>query len=89
MKTLAVWLALTTGAMAAVVDVDFDRLPMVPLQENAGTPNLFPMADCFGFNLEEATIDQMQDAMERGVLTSVNLVACYMTRTSQTEDYLK
>lgn len=62
---------------------------LVPLQENALTTELFPMADCHGFKLEEATIDQMQEAMEKGNLTSVKLVGCYLTRTFQTEEYIK
>ncbi|KAI5458739.1 amidase signature domain-containing protein [Mariannaea sp. PMI_226] len=61
---------------------------LLPLQENAGSDNLFPMDDCFGFKLHEATIDQMQAAMKAGRITSVQLVTCYMTRTFQTQNYL-
>ncbi|KAK5996538.1 Putative amidase [Cladobotryum mycophilum] len=73
--------------------IEIDRLfpltpSLIPLQENAGSDNLFPMGDCFGFNLHEATIDQMQEAMKSGRLTSVQLVSCYMTRTFQTQQYL-
>ncbi|KAK8070423.1 amidase [Apiospora hydei] len=45
------------------------------------------MPQCGGFQLEEATIDQMQAAMENGTLTSVQLVTCYMMRTYQTQEY--
>lgn len=62
---------------------------LIPLQENAGTENLFPMADCNGFKLEEATIDEMQEAMQTGRLTSVQLVTCYLVRTYQTQEYIK
>lgn len=62
---------------------------LIPLQENAGSEKLFPMPECFGFQLEEATIDEMQAAMKRGQLTSVQLVTCYMMRTFQTEEYSK
>ncbi|KAF6824070.1 amidase family protein [Colletotrichum plurivorum] len=61
---------------------------MFPLLEDAGTENLFPMPRCGGFELHEATIDEMQAAMEAGVLTSVQLVACYLRRTYQTQEYL-
>ncbi|KAF4984792.1 hypothetical protein FZEAL_83 [Fusarium zealandicum] len=61
---------------------------LIPLQENAGTEDLFPMGDCNGFKLEEATIDQMQKAMESGKLTSVQLVTCYLVRTYQTQEYI-
>ena len=60
-----------------------------PLEQNAGTPELFPMPLCNGFKLEEATIDQMQAAMNCGQLTSQQLVLCYMQRMYQTESYIK
>ena len=47
------------------------------------------MPRCGSFQLEEATIDQIQAAMGNGTLTSVQLVTCYMMRTYQTEDYAK
>ncbi|KAM3453402.1 hypothetical protein MY3296_003810 [Beauveria thailandica] len=62
--------------------------PLLPLQENANTTELFPMADCHGFKLEEATIDQMREAMENTNLTSLKLVGCYLTRIIQTQDYI-
>ncbi|KAH8179261.1 amidase domain-containing protein [Sarocladium implicatum] len=54
----------------------------------AGTEELFSMPDCWGFKLEEATIDEMQKAMEDGKLTSVQLVLCYMMRAHQTQQYI-
>lgn len=63
--------------------------PLLPLMKDAGTTELFPMADCFGFKLEEATIDDMQKAMGKGKLTSVQLVLCYMLRAQQTHNYIK
>jgi amidase len=62
---------------------------LFPLQLNNGTPELFPMPPCGSFNLEEATIDQMQQAMEDGTLTSQGLVLCYLQRTYQTQEYIK
>ncbi|KAF5022895.1 hypothetical protein F66182_5055 [Fusarium sp. NRRL 66182] len=61
---------------------------LLPLQENAGSEDLFPMAECNGFKLEEATLTEMQDAMLKGGLTSVQLVTCYLTRTYQTQEYI-
>ncbi|OHF02014.1 glutamyl-tRNA(Gln) amidotransferase subunit A [Colletotrichum orchidophilum] len=63
--------------------------PLFPLQQNENTTDLFPMPACAGtFKLEEATIDQMQKAMENGILTSQQLVMCYMQRTFQTQEYI-
>lgn len=51
--------------------------------------NLFPMPQCNGIKLEEATIDQLQEYMSQGKLTSVQLVMCYMQREFQTREYIK
>ncbi|KAK0614877.1 amidase [Bombardia bombarda] len=61
---------------------------LFPLQQNADSTKLFPMQKCGRFELEEATIDQMQAAMANGTLTSVQLVQCYMLRVQQTDDYI-
>jgi hypothetical protein len=53
------------------------------------SPELFPMPLCHGFLLEEATIDQMQHALSNTNLTSQQLVACYMRRIYQTDQYIK
>ncbi|KZL68111.1 amidase family protein (glutamyl-tRNA(Gln) amidotransferase subunit A) [Colletotrichum tofieldiae] len=63
--------------------------PLSPLQQNVNTTELFPMPVCGGtFKLEEATIDQMQKAMQDGIMTSQQLVICYMQRTFQTQEYV-
>lgn len=49
----------------------------------------FPMPDCNGVVLEEATIDELQDAMRGGQLTSVTIVMCYLQRIYQTDEYIK
>ncbi|KKY14243.1 putative amidase family protein [Diplodia seriata] len=54
-----------------------------------GTADVFPMQPCNGFTLEEATIDELQDALGSGVLTSVHLVLCYLQRIQQTDEYLR
>ena len=51
--------------------------------------DLFPMPDCNGFVLEEATIDQLQDAMGNGQLTSLQITLCYLQRIQQIDEYVK
>ena len=51
--------------------------------------DLFPMPECHGVVLEEATIDQLQDAMSKGQLTSTKIALCYLQRVYQTNGYSK
>ena len=51
--------------------------------------NLFPMPECDGLVLEEATVDFLQNAMETGRLTSTNIAQCYLQRVYQTNSYTK
>lgn len=51
--------------------------------------DLFPMPECNGIRLEEATIDQLQEAMNTGLLTASQMVLCYVQRIYQTEIYLE
>lgn len=51
--------------------------------------DLFPMPKCNGVTLEEATIDQLQEAMNTGLLTASQIVLCYMQRIYQTDMYLE
>lgn len=80
---------LASSAIADSTPIWGSDFPVFPLQENAETEKLFPMASCSGFKLEEATIDQMQEAMKKGKLTSQQLVICYLQRQYQTDDYIK
>lgn len=50
---------------------------------------MFPMPPYGSFELEEATIDDMQQAMARGQVTSVPLTLCYMQRIYQLQSYTK
>ncbi|KAK5266572.1 hypothetical protein LTR96_008419 [Exophiala xenobiotica] len=59
-----------------------------PLLQNANTTELFPMPPCGTFQLHEATIQDMQIAMDNGSLTSTQLVLCYLERAYQTQTYL-
>lgn len=49
----------------------------------------FPMPACDGIVLEEATIDQLQEAMSTGRLTAVQIAICYLQRIYQTDSYVK
>ena len=51
--------------------------------------NPFPMPDCDGLILEEATVDLLQDAMNKGHLTCTKIVLCYLQRMYQTNEYAK
>lgn len=55
----------------------------------AANSGQFPMPLCHGFKLEEATIDQLQNAMDKGTLSSVKIVMCYLQRIYQTDAYLR
>lgn len=67
---------------------DILELSLFPIEHYYGTAELFPVSPCGSFHLEEATIDQMQEAMSNGTLTSQQLVTCYMIRTYQTNSYI-
>lgn len=62
-----------------------------PLLQNGSMADSgqFPMPKCHGFTLEEATIDQLQDALSRKRLTSVQLLMCYLQRMYQTDEYIR
>jgi len=62
-----------------------------PILENGtlADSGQFPMPMCRGFTLEEATIDQMQDALNHGNLTSAQLAMCYLKRVYQTDSYIR
>ncbi|KIW09830.1 hypothetical protein PV08_11931 [Exophiala spinifera] len=66
----------------------FSSADVFPLLQDANTTALFPMSRCGGFQLEEATIDQMQAAMSNGSVTSTQLVLCYLERAYQTQNYI-
>lgn len=48
----------------------------------------FPMQSCQGLTIEEATVDQLQEAMASGTLNAVELFQCYLQRIYQTDSYL-
>lgn len=75
------------GSLAAVQVLETPFPYEFPNVENQ--IDLFPMPKCMGITLEEATIDQLQDAMNTGLLTTSQIVLCYMQRIYQTDMYLE
>jgi amidase len=61
---------------------DFPRL-------DTNGADLFPMRPCKGHRLLEASIDDLQELLSAGELTSVDLLQCYLERIYQTDSYLK
>ncbi|KAJ8112021.1 hypothetical protein OPT61_g5517 [Boeremia exigua] len=59
-----------------------------PPQDAAGTSALFPMPTCHGITLEEATIDQLAGYMSAGLLSSAQLLRCYLKRAQQVDGYI-
>lgn len=86
---LAAGVASAVASARAQLSLEAFTPSFFPLKENADTTELFPMPPCGDFQLLEATIDQMQAAMENGTLTSQQLVLCYMQRTYQTQEYIR
>lgn len=54
----------------------------------AESSEVFPMSSCRGITLEDATIDQLQGYFNEGVLTSEDVVRCYMDRYFQINPYV-
>lgn len=75
-------LLVTSQVLTDPYAYDFPRL-------GALGSSLFPMRQCHGFKLEEATVDEIQEQLRNGVFTSVQLLECYLDRISQTQPYLK
>lgn len=59
-----------------------------PDQANSNSVALFPMDTCNGVALEEATIDQIQEAMNNKSLTSQQLTTCYLRRLNQVDPFI-
>lgn len=86
------WLAAATAigmCLGAAVPAPSTEDIQLLKEKSLASDVLFPVLPCGKFKLEEATIDQMQAAMEAGTLTSVQLVGCYVLRTFQTDLYIK
>ncbi|BCS25086.1 amidase family protein [Aspergillus puulaauensis] len=55
---------------------------------DANGADLFPMRPCKGHQLLEASIDDLQQLLSAGKLTTVDLLQCYLERIHQTDSYL-
>lgn len=59
-----------------------------PPQDAPNTSDLFPMPTCQGVILEEITIDQLNGYLSNGMLTSTQLLQCYLRRVRQVDEYI-
>ncbi|KAI9720870.1 MAG: hypothetical protein M1812_002709 [Candelaria pacifica] len=76
------------GPDLASSQVDKISLPYdFPDQSQPGD-KLFPMRECHGVKIEEATIDQLQHSMSIGQLTAQQLASCYVDRITQVDGYV-
>jgi amidase len=74
-----------------ILDVDPLQNPFpyeFPSQNDTRRSELFPMPKCQGLVLEEASIDELQGYMSSGVLTSVELLQCYLRRVRQVDEHI-
>jgi amidase len=93
-QTLVSGLALATSVVVRADSLVESQILANPYQYDfprLGVPGakLFPMRHCHGFKLEEASVDQIQERLENGTFTSVELLECYLDRVHQTQPYLK
>jgi amidase len=84
----AVVIAISDTCFNNASSFSYDPFAYFPRLGAAG-PDIFPMPPCYGVVLEEATIDQLQNAMATGQLSSERLVMCYLWRIEQTDKYIK
>ena len=67
--------------------LDSASLDYFPNSDGVAT-ELFPMSSCSGLVIEEASLDELQDALQNGSTTSVQLLWCYLERIHQVEEYV-
>ncbi|KAH7406756.1 glutamyl-tRNA amidotransferase subunit A [Phaeosphaeria sp. MPI-PUGE-AT-0046c] len=81
----------TSGNVTNVLDINPLQQPFpyyFPSRKVTNSHDLFPMPMCNGIALEEVTIDQLQSYMSTGLLTSLQLLRCYLQRVRQVDDYI-
>ena len=66
-----------------------DPFPYYFPEQDASPARLFAMPRCQGVDIEDASIDQLQQWLTSGDLTSVQLLTCYIQRHLQTGQYIK
>jgi hypothetical protein len=77
---------------SSTIDIQIlqDPLPyFFPPQSAVDTPELFPMETCNGVVIEEATIDDLQNALSSGAFTALELAECYLKRREQVDGFVK
>ena len=101
LQLFATHFSLRAYATAVSHDAQYSNASDLILSQNLQSPfpydfpddrdpeNLFPMLECDGIVLEEATVDYLQNAMETGQMTSTDLALCYLQRIYQTNSYTK
>lgn len=85
------WVSNAYQNTSSILNIDPLQQPYpyyFPPQDAKNTAALFPMPSCFGVTLEEATIDQLADYMGNGMLTSSQLLRCYLRRVQQVDEYV-
>ena len=88
---LVVYLGVLACALAqSTPQVTVPDSVFFPQQAPGSTqPQVFLFPPCGNFALEEASIDDMQDAMANGTLSAQQLLTCYTQRVYQTQGYVK
>ena len=61
----------------------------VSMWNNSPIPAMFVMPPCHGIVLEDASIDDLQQFMAQGRLTSFQITQCYIDRSNQLADTVK
>ena len=80
--------AATLVACATAAPGDYAQSPATSYN-NVSATAWHAMPLCKGHKIEDATIDELQEFMTSGNLTTVQLVTCYIQRYYQTNQYIK
>jgi amidase len=81
-------IAATLVVCATAAPGDYTYIPSLTYN-NISASAWHAMPLCKGYKIEDATIDELQEFMTIGNLTTVQLVTCYMQRYYQTNQYIK
>lgn len=81
-------IAATLVVCATAAPGDYTESPSTTYN-NVSASAWHAMPLCKGHKIEDATINELQDFMTNGNLTTVQLVTCYMQRYYQTNQYIK
>ena len=81
-------IAATLVVCATAAPGDYTQSPSTTYN-NVSASAWHAMPLCKGHKIEDATIDELQEFMTIGNLTTVQLVTCYMQRYYQTNGFIK